>query len=139
LLQKERVLAELQRLGEPTALGEKFLARLKAQLAERQHHLDSLTNSAANETSDASAGLKKSPVREEVHRALIMTRRLGGGVPLVAVADREELIGYNSNIMLHRTIFKTFMSIASETRPLVEQSLWQNLLCHRLTHLFPFA
>jgi len=69
--------------------------------------------------------LKKSPVREEVHRALIITRRLGGGVPLVGAADREEVIGHDSNIMLHCTIFKTFMSIATETRPLAEQSLWK--------------
>ena len=60
-------------------------------------------------------------------------------MPLVAAADREEVIGYDSNTMLHRTIFKAFMSIASEIRPLVEQSLWQNLLCRRLTRLFPFA
>ena len=49
IVHQERVLAELRRLGEPTALAEKFLARLQAQLAERQHHLDSLTNNAANE------------------------------------------------------------------------------------------
>lgn len=55
---------------------------------------------------------EKSPVREEVHRALIMTRRLGGGVPLVSAADREEVIGYESNVMLHCTIFKDFMYIA---------------------------
>ena len=51
-------------------------------------------------------------MREEVHRALIMTRRLGGGVPLVAAADREEVIGYENSIMLHRTIFKSFVNIA---------------------------
>jgi hypothetical protein len=60
-------------------------------------------------------------------------------VPLVAAADREEVIGSESCIMLHRTIFKTFMSIVTEIRPLAEQSFWQNLLCRRLTHLFPFA
>jgi hypothetical protein len=49
IVHQERVLAQLQRLGEPTALAEKFLARLQAQLAERQAHLDSLTNNAANE------------------------------------------------------------------------------------------
>lgn len=49
IVHQERVLAELQRLGEPTALAEKFLVRLQAQLAARQHCLDSLTNSAANE------------------------------------------------------------------------------------------
>jgi len=49
IVHQERVLAELRRLGEPTALAEKFLARLQAQLAERQHHLDSVTNNAANE------------------------------------------------------------------------------------------
>ena len=49
IVHQERVLAELQRLGEPTALAEKFLARLQAQLAQRQQHLDSLTNNAANE------------------------------------------------------------------------------------------
>ena len=43
IVHQERVLAELQRLGEPTALAEKFLARLQAQLAERQQHLGSLT------------------------------------------------------------------------------------------------
>jgi hypothetical protein len=64
-----------------------------------------------------------------------MTRRLGGGVPLVAAADREEVIGYDNSLMLHRTIFKTVMSIATEIRPLAEQSLQ----CRRLTHLFPFA
>jgi hypothetical protein len=42
-------------------------------------------------------------VREEVHRALIMTRRLGGGVPLVAGDDREEVIAYKTNIVLRRT------------------------------------
>jgi hypothetical protein len=46
---QERVLAELRRLGEPTALAEKFLARLQARLAERQQHLHSLTGAAANE------------------------------------------------------------------------------------------
>jgi hypothetical protein len=46
---QERVLAELQRLGEPTALAQKFLVRLQAQRTERQHHLDSLTNNVANE------------------------------------------------------------------------------------------
>lgn len=49
IVHQERVLVELQRLGEPTALAEKFLARLQAKLAERQAYLDSLTNSAANE------------------------------------------------------------------------------------------
>ena len=49
IVHQERVLVELQRLGESTALAEKFLARLRAQLAERRPHLDSLTNNAANE------------------------------------------------------------------------------------------
>jgi hypothetical protein len=49
IVHQERVLAELQRLGEPTPIAEKFLARLQAQFAERQHHLDSLTNNAASE------------------------------------------------------------------------------------------
>ena len=49
IVHQERVLAELQRLGEPTAIAEKVLERLKAQLAERQAHLDSLTNNTANE------------------------------------------------------------------------------------------
>ena len=49
IVHQERVLAELQRLGEPTALAEKFLTRLQAQLTERQQHLDNLTNNAANE------------------------------------------------------------------------------------------
>jgi hypothetical protein len=49
ILHQKRVLAELQRLGEPTALAEKFLTRLQAQLTERQQHLDNLTNNAANE------------------------------------------------------------------------------------------
>jgi hypothetical protein len=49
ILHQKRVLAELQRLGEPTALAEKFLTRLQAQLTERQQHLDKLTNNAANE------------------------------------------------------------------------------------------
>jgi hypothetical protein len=52
-------------------------------------------------------------VREEVHRALIMTRRLGGGVPLAAAADREEVIGYKFKIMLRCTIFKDFVNFAS--------------------------
>jgi hypothetical protein len=78
-------------------------------------------------------------VREEVHRALIMTRRLGGGVPLVAAADREEVIDYDNIIMLQCTIFKALMSIASETRRLAEQSIWRYLLCRRLTHLRPLA
>jgi hypothetical protein len=55
-------------------------------------------------------------VREEVHRALIMTRRLGGGVPLVAAADREEVIGYENSVMLRCTIFKTFISMATENQ-----------------------
>lgn len=46
---QERVLAELYRLGEPTALAEKFLTRLRDQLAERQEHLDTLVNVAAND------------------------------------------------------------------------------------------
>lgn len=41
-----------------------------------------------------------------------MTRRLGGGVPLVAAADREEVIGYENSVMLRCTIFKSFMNIA---------------------------
>lgn len=49
IVHQERVLAELHRLGEPTALAEKFVARLQTQLAERQSHLDSLTNTVANE------------------------------------------------------------------------------------------
>jgi hypothetical protein len=49
ILHQKRVLAELQRLGEPTALAEKFLTRMQAQIAERQQHLDNLTNNAANE------------------------------------------------------------------------------------------
>ena len=44
-----RVLAELRRLGEPTVLAEKFLARLQTRLVERQVHLDNLTRDAANE------------------------------------------------------------------------------------------
>ena len=32
-----------------------------------------------------------------------MTRRLGGGVPLVASDDREEVIVYKTNIVLQRT------------------------------------
>jgi hypothetical protein len=47
IVHQQRVLAELQRLGEPTALAEKFLARLQTQLAERQVRLDRLTNDAA--------------------------------------------------------------------------------------------
>jgi hypothetical protein len=49
IVHQERVLVELQRLGESTVLAEKFLARLRAQLVERRPHLDSLTNNAANE------------------------------------------------------------------------------------------
>lgn len=49
IVHQERVLAELHRLGEPTALAEKFLARLQTQRAERQAHLDDLTSNAANE------------------------------------------------------------------------------------------
>jgi hypothetical protein len=49
IVHQERVLVELQRLGEPTALAEKFLARLQNQLTDRQRHLHSLTNRAANE------------------------------------------------------------------------------------------
>ena len=49
IVHQERVVAELQRLGEPTALAEKFLARLQTQRAERQEHLDNLASSAANE------------------------------------------------------------------------------------------
>ncbi|MDB5550128.1 MAG: hypothetical protein JWL86_112 [Rhizobium sp.] len=50
-----------------------------------------------------------------------MTRQLGGGVPLVAAADREEVIGYDNKIMLHCTIFKSFMDIATETNPTAKQ------------------
>jgi uncharacterized coiled-coil protein SlyX len=46
---QERVLAELQRLGEPTALAEKFLSKLRAQLTERQQHLNEVAMAAANE------------------------------------------------------------------------------------------
>jgi hypothetical protein len=49
IVHQERVLAALRRLGEPTALAERFLARLQAQLGERQVHLNNLTNNAANE------------------------------------------------------------------------------------------
>ena len=49
IVHQERVVAELQRLGEPTALAEKFLARLQTQRAERQEHLDNLASIAANE------------------------------------------------------------------------------------------
>lgn len=46
---QERVLAELMRLHEPTALAEKFLARLRAQLIERKQDLDDRTTAVANE------------------------------------------------------------------------------------------
>jgi hypothetical protein len=52
-----------------------------------------------------------------------MTRRLGGGVPLVAAADREEVIGYANSIMLHCTIFKNFMNIASASTKAMMQYL----------------
>lgn len=44
-----RVLVELRRLGEPTALAEKFLGRLEAQFAEWQVHLDNLMRDAAHQ------------------------------------------------------------------------------------------
>ncbi|UVC12447.1 hypothetical protein IHQ71_31110 (plasmid) [Rhizobium sp. TH2] len=47
--QQERVFAELQRLGEPTALAEKFLGRLRARLSERQQHLDRLTEAGGDD------------------------------------------------------------------------------------------
>ena len=37
-------------------------------------------------------------------------------MPLVGAADREEVIGYESSVMLHCTIFKTFISIATENQ-----------------------
>jgi hypothetical protein len=43
-------------------------------------------------------------------------------VPLVAGGDREEVIAYKVKIMLRRTIFKNFMSIATETRPLLSKA-----------------
>jgi hypothetical protein len=46
---QERVLAELRRLGEPTALAEKFLGRLRTKLAERQAQLDNVARDTANE------------------------------------------------------------------------------------------
>jgi len=49
IVQQERVVAELQRLGEPTALAAKFLARLQTRLSERQTHLDRMTDGEANE------------------------------------------------------------------------------------------
>ena len=51
---------------------------------------------------------KKSPVREELHRAFDHDPRLGGGVPLIAVTDREEVIGYRNKIILRRTKCKRF-------------------------------
>lgn len=48
---QERVLGELRRLGEPTALAEKFLGRLRTQLFERREHLANLAQDAANENS----------------------------------------------------------------------------------------
>jgi hypothetical protein len=63
-------------------------------------------------------------VREEVRRALIMTRRLGGGVPLVAAADREEVIGYENSVMLRCTIFKNFMQIVR-----IDQAMIQKCKC----------
>jgi hypothetical protein len=53
VVQQERVLTELQRLNEPTKLAEKFLARLRAQLVERQLHLDKMIEIAANETPES--------------------------------------------------------------------------------------
>lgn len=49
---QERVIAELRRRGEPTALAAKFLTRLQSRLSERQKHLGRLTDIAANETPD---------------------------------------------------------------------------------------
>lgn len=45
----------------------------------------------------------------------------GGGVPLVAAADREEVIGYENSVMLRCTIFKNFKNITSaSTKALVQ-------------------
>lgn len=49
--QQERVLSELQRLAEPTALAEKFLNRLRDQLLERRQRRDEISQAAANENS----------------------------------------------------------------------------------------
>lgn len=49
--QQERILAELQRLGEPTALAEKFLSRLRDQLAAALRRRDEISQSAANSNS----------------------------------------------------------------------------------------
>ena len=49
IIHQERVLAELRRFGEPTALAEKFLTRLQTQLADRQRHLTNMISDVANE------------------------------------------------------------------------------------------
>jgi hypothetical protein len=49
---------------------------------------------------------QKSPVREEVHRALDYDQRLGGGVPMVPKLIGRRMISFKINIMLRRTIFK---------------------------------
>lgn len=48
--QQERVLATLRQLGEHTALAEKFLGRLKSQLAAQRSRLEAVTHSTVNET-----------------------------------------------------------------------------------------
>ena len=41
---QEKILAELQRLGEPTHLAEKFLIRLRDTLEMRRHYRDKLAS-----------------------------------------------------------------------------------------------
>jgi hypothetical protein len=40
VLQQERIISELRRLGEPTQLAEKFLLRLRDTLEARRHYRD---------------------------------------------------------------------------------------------------
>jgi hypothetical protein len=44
---QEKIVAELRRLGEPTHLAEKFLARLRETLEMRKHYRDKLVASKA--------------------------------------------------------------------------------------------
>lgn len=50
---QEKILAELQRLGEPTHLAEKFLLRLRDTLETRKHYRDKLVAFKAQATKPA--------------------------------------------------------------------------------------
>lgn len=133
ILHQKRVLAELQRLGAPAspARGASTASgKPDEQRSQRKHMMHQLDRKRAG------CGRR-------------CTKRLGGGVTLVAAADREEVIGCKFKIVLRCTIFKDFVNIASastmamtqdrQSRDQPRRAASGETSYARLTHLFPFA